>query len=135
MPLSRRMARFNHRVTNRLARHIAGWAPGFALLEHVGRRSGRIYETPVNVFRIQGRYVFALTYGDSDWVKNVLTAGRCVIRTHRRRVELAEPDRFRDPGRQLVPVPARWILGISDVDEFIAFRPVLEPPSEQTASG
>ena len=72
MPLSRRVARFNQRYTNQFTRHIAGWAPGFALLEHVGRRSGRLYETPVNVFKVQGKYLFALTYGESEWVKNVL---------------------------------------------------------------
>ena len=37
MPLSRRVAHFNRRVTNRLTRHIAWWAPGFAIVTHVGR--------------------------------------------------------------------------------------------------
>lgn len=32
MPLSPQLARFNRRFTHRLFRHIAGWAPGFALL-------------------------------------------------------------------------------------------------------
>jgi deazaflavin-dependent oxidoreductase (nitroreductase family) len=116
------MARFNRRYTNRVTRHLAGWAPGFGLLEHVGRRSGRRYETPVNVFRTQERYVIALTYGESDWVRNVLAAGTCVIRSHRRRVELAEPERLRDPSRRLVPIPVRWMLKLVDVDEFIALR-------------
>jgi deazaflavin-dependent oxidoreductase (nitroreductase family) len=118
------MARFNQRFTNRFTRHIVSWAPGFALLEHVGRRSGHVYETPVNVFRAQGHYLFALTYGDSDWVRNVIAAGRCVIRTRRRRIDLVEPKRFRDPTRHLVPIPARWILEVIDVDDFVALRPV-----------
>ena len=124
MPLSRQMARFNQRFTNRLTRHIASWAPGFALLEHVGRRSGRLYGTPVNVFRAQGRYLFALTYGDSEWVRNVLAAGRCVIRTRGHKIDLVEPERFRDPTRHLVPIPARWILKVVDVDDFVTLRPV-----------
>jgi deazaflavin-dependent oxidoreductase (nitroreductase family) len=118
------MARFNRRYTNQITRRIAGWAPGFALLEHVGRRSGRLYETPVNVFKTQGRYVMALTYGDSDWVRNVLAAGTCVIRSRRRRIELADPERIHDPSRRLAPTPARWMLKLVDVDEFIALRPV-----------
>jgi deazaflavin-dependent oxidoreductase (nitroreductase family) len=117
------MARFNRRFTNRVTRHIAGWAPGFALLEHVGRRSRRLYETPVNVFRAEGRYVFALTYGESEWVKNVLAEGTCAIRTRRRTMELVAPERFHDPTRHLIPVPARWILELVDVDDFIALRP------------
>jgi deazaflavin-dependent oxidoreductase (nitroreductase family) len=124
MPLSRRMAKFNRRFTNHLTQHIAGWAPGFALLEHVGRRSGRLYQTPVNVIKSQGRYIFALTYGESEWVKNVMATGTCVIRTRRRRIPLTEPERFRDPSRHLVPIPARWILKVVDVDDFIALRPV-----------
>ncbi len=124
MPLSRRMAKFNQRFTNHVTRHIASWAPGFALLEHVGRHSGLLYETPVNVFRAQGRYLFALTYGDSEWVKNELAAGGCVIRTRRRRIDLAEPERFRDPTRHLVPIPARRILKLVDVDDFVTLRPI-----------
>lgn len=124
MPLSRRMARFNQRYTNRVTRHVACWAPGFALLEHVGRRSGRLYETPVNVFTVQKKYLFALTYGESEWVKNVLAARSCAIRTRGRRIELREPERFRDPSRHLVPIPARWILRLVDVDDFVMFRPL-----------
>ena len=32
-------------------RLIAGRAPGFGIIHHVGRKSGRRYETVVNVFR------------------------------------------------------------------------------------
>ena len=124
MPLSRRVAKFNLRFTNHLTRRIAGWAPGFAILEHVGRHSGRLYETPVNVIKGQGRYIFALTYGESEWVKNVMASGACVIQTRRRRIRLAEPERFRDASRHIVPIPARWILNLVDVDDFLALRPV-----------
>jgi deazaflavin-dependent oxidoreductase (nitroreductase family) len=111
-------------VTNRITRRLAGWMPGFAIVIHVGRRSGRTYSTPVNVFRDRGRYVFALTYGpESDWVRNVLAAGGCKIKTRRQVVELRDPQRFTDPGRRLVPPPARWILGLVNVDEFMALSP------------
>jgi deazaflavin-dependent oxidoreductase (nitroreductase family) len=124
MPLSRRMAKFNRRLTNHLTCHIANWAPGFALIEHVGRRSGRVYRTPVNVIKGQGRYIFALTYGDSEWVKNVMANGGCVIETRRHRIQLAKPERFRDPSRHFVPVPARWVLKLVDVEDFVALRPL-----------
>ena len=122
MPLSRRMAKFNQRFTNHLTRHIAGWAPGFGLVEHVGRRTGRLYETPVNVFIRQRLYVFALTYGESEWVKNLLAAGECAIRTRRHRVELADPERVHDPSGHLAPIPARWILKLTNVEDFIVLR-------------
>ena len=100
VPIPKRVARFNKRLTNRVTRHIASWMPGFALVSHVGRRSGQLYHSPENVFRDGDRYVFALTYGaDSDWVKNVLAAGGCEIETRRKTVELRDPDRFTDPTR------------------------------------
>jgi len=70
------MARFNKRFTNRLTSKVAGYLPGFAIVSHIGRKSGRTYRTPVNAFRTDGGYIIALTYGaQSDWVKNVMTAG------------------------------------------------------------
>src|SRR4051812_22258691 len=126
MPLSKRIAHFNKRVTNRLTRHVAGWMPGFAIVSHIGRRSRHPYQTPVNVFRVgdRYRYLFALTYGrDSDWVQNVLAAGRCEITSRRKRVELVNPKLFTDPTRHDVPVPARWILGVLDVEDFLTLEP------------
>jgi deazaflavin-dependent oxidoreductase (nitroreductase family) len=121
VPLPKRLARFNTRVTNRLTRRVAGRLPGFGIVSHVGRRSGRVYRTPVNVFRDGERYVFALTYGpDADWVRNVLAAGRCGLETRGRTVELRDPERFTDPTRHLVPLPVRWALRLLHVDEFLA---------------
>jgi deazaflavin-dependent oxidoreductase (nitroreductase family) len=98
--------------------------PGFAIVSHVGRRSGGLYCTPVNVFRDGDRYVFALTYGaDSDWVRNVLAAGGCEIKTRGKTFELRDPKRFTDPTQHLIPIPARWILRLLDVNDFMALSP------------
>jgi deazaflavin-dependent oxidoreductase (nitroreductase family) len=120
VPIPKRVARFNERVTNRLTRHVAGRLPGFAIVSHVGRRSGRRYRTPVNVFRHGDRYLFALTYGaDSNWVRNVMAGGGCEIETRGRTISLRDPELFSDAGRSGVPVPARWILGLLDVNQFL----------------
>ena len=92
---------------------------------NVGRRSGRLYRTPVTVFRRDDRYVFALTYGrDSDWVRNVLAAGGCEIETRRRMVVLTDPEVFTDTRRRSVPPPVRRVLSALDVDDFLAMTPV-----------
>jgi len=44
------LARFNRYFTNPIQRMWAGWVPGMGIIEHVGRRSGKQYRTPVNVF-------------------------------------------------------------------------------------
>jgi hypothetical protein len=43
-------ARWNRLATNKLVRLWAGWVPAMGLLSHVGRKSGRSYRTPLNVF-------------------------------------------------------------------------------------
>ena len=125
MPLPKRLARFNTRVTNRVTSHVAGRLPGFGIVSHVGRRSGRVYRTPVNVFSDGERYIFALTYGaDADWARNVLAAGGCELETRGRTVELRNPARFTDPTRHLVPLPVRPVLRLLGVDEFLALETV-----------
>src|SRR5205814_189822 len=50
MPIPKVVGRWNKAGLNRLTRHIAPWLPGFGVIVHHGRRSGRRYQTPVNVF-------------------------------------------------------------------------------------
>ena len=72
------LAKFNVAVTNRITGLFAGWLPGFGILTQVGRKSGKVYRTPVNVFRASNGFIIALTYSSqSEWVKNVLAAGGC----------------------------------------------------------
>ena len=51
MKLSRRVARFNKRVTNRVQGLYAWLVPPWAVILHRGRRSGRPYRTPLVAFR------------------------------------------------------------------------------------
>ena len=114
---------FTKRVVNPITRRFARRLPGFAIVEHVGRRSGRAYRTPLNVFRHRDRYVFALTYGrDVDWVRNVVAAGGCTIVAGGRTLRLIEPELIHDEARKLMPQPVRAFLGLLRVTEFLALR-------------
>ena len=120
MPISRGIARFNRRFTNRLTLKVAGYLPGFAIVSHVGRKSGRAYRTPVNAFRTDDGYIIALTYGaESDWVKNVLAAGSCEIQTRGRRVRLYNPHINTDQSRGWAPLPVKLILGLIDAPQYM----------------
>jgi deazaflavin-dependent oxidoreductase (nitroreductase family) len=124
MPLPGWLARFNRRVTNRVTRPLAGWLPGFAVVVHRGRRTGRRYRTPVNLFRSGPLFVIALTYGpDRDWVKNVLAAGGCVVETRGVSMRLAEPRVVTDAAATRVPRPIRPILKALGVSEFLELKP------------
>jgi deazaflavin-dependent oxidoreductase (nitroreductase family) len=123
MPLPRRLAKFNRVVTNRVLGPFARYVPGFAVVSHVGRRSGRTYRTPVNLFRRGDDYVIALMYGaDSQWVRNVLAAGGADLETRGRRLHLVGPDVVRDPARSVVPKPMRVPIGLANVDEFMLLK-------------
>ena len=123
MPIPKAIARLNRSVTNPILTPLARRLPGFALVTHVGRRSGRTYVTPVNLFRDGDGWVIALTYGaDSQWVRNALAAGEIEVETRRRRVRLVVAEVVRDPSRRRIPPPARWMLGLIDVDEFLLLR-------------
>jgi deazaflavin-dependent oxidoreductase (nitroreductase family) len=121
--LARRIARLNKHVTNRLTRPLAPHLPGLAVVTHVGRRSGRTYRTPVNVFSRDDGFVFALTYGPrAQWVENVLAAGRCELTTRGRTYALSDPEVFRDPSRHAAAPVARPMLRLLGADEFMRMR-------------
>lgn len=120
MPAPRWMARFNRRFTNRLTGTFSPVLPGFGVVLHEGRRSGRSYRTPVNVFRTRDGYLVALTYGaESDWVRNVLAHGGCELLTRGRRIRCRNPRVVHDEGRRGVPPPVRIPLRALRVTEFL----------------
>ncbi|OMB94177.1 peptidase [Mycobacterium colombiense] len=96
MQLPQGLARFNRRVTNPIQRMWAGWLPPFGIVEHVGRRSGKPYHTPVNVFNteVNGKpgVAILLTYGpDRDWLKNLKAAGGGQVRSRGKTFGIADP--------------------------------------------
>lgn len=116
---------FTSKVFNRLSIHFAGWMPTFAILTHVGRTSGTTYRTPINVFRRGDHYVFALTYGsDVQWLKNIMAAGECMMRTRGRDVHLVEPELIVDAELRLMPWPVRIVGRLNRVTEFLRMRAV-----------
>jgi deazaflavin-dependent oxidoreductase (nitroreductase family) len=111
------------RFVNPLTRLFAAWMPGFAILSHVGRKSGRTYRIPINVFRRGDHYYFALTYGSVvDWLKNVLAAGECHVRSGGRDVHLVEPQVIADRELRFVPLPGRLIERWNGVTEALCMR-------------
>jgi len=121
MPIPRMVARLNKVGLNRVTRHIAPWAPGLGVVVHHGRRSGREYQTPVNVFTVGDGYVIALTYGQAaDWVKNVLAEGGCELRTRGSAVRLTAPRLYRDETRHDIRPFERQVLRIIGVADFLS---------------
>jgi deazaflavin-dependent oxidoreductase (nitroreductase family) len=92
MQLPQWLARFNRYFTNPIQRIWAGWAPTMGILEHVGRKSGKSYRTPLNVFPTEDGVVIVLTYGpDRDWLKNITATGRAHIKSHGKTTAFVDP--------------------------------------------
>ena len=53
---------------------------GTAVIRHVGRRTGRAYQTPVVAAAHDDAYLIALPYGErTDWLRNVLANGSATL--------------------------------------------------------
>jgi deazaflavin-dependent oxidoreductase (nitroreductase family) len=105
-PLRRVATRF----VDPILRPLAGRLPSFGIVQHRGRSTGRLYRTPVNVFRRGETYLFFLTYGsDVQWVKNVLAEGGYTMETRGKVVRLVEPELVTDPELRPAPPIARLV--------------------------
>lgn len=73
--------RINKKVLNPRQLQTAGTPGAYAaIIQHVGRSSGRQYRTPVGAEPMPDGFVVALVYGTgSDWLRNVLASGTAVV--------------------------------------------------------
>jgi deazaflavin-dependent oxidoreductase (nitroreductase family) len=82
------------RAMKPLAMRSAG-TPGApaSVIRHVGRTTGRPYETPVGAVAIDNGFVIALPSGsNTDWLKNVLAGGSAVIVDEGSTYEVDQPE-------------------------------------------
>ncbi len=91
------------RIFNRvMGRAVAfGIGPGYMrLLEVRGRKSGKVFTTPVNLIEVEGRRYLVAARGETAWARNARAAGNVVLRKGSRHEscavrELADSDKPR----------------------------------------
>jgi deazaflavin-dependent oxidoreductase (nitroreductase family) len=73
--------RMNRSVMNPVQMKSAGQPGAFAaVIHHVGRNSGKPYETPIGITPYEDGYLVALPYGSgTDWLKNLEATGSATI--------------------------------------------------------
>jgi deazaflavin-dependent oxidoreductase (nitroreductase family) len=117
---------FNKHVTNRVLRRFANGSRGpFAILGHVGRRSGKPYETVIWVWPTREGFVIALTYGSQvDWYRNLLAAGGGTVFWHRRCYAVGKPEPIdADTALPAFPAPFRLIFRtFGRKEEFVQLK-------------
>ena len=88
MPYPRWLAKINKRIFNPVSIRRGN----YPVLIHVGRSSGRSYQTPLDAFPTVTGYVLVARYGpNSDWVQNVLAADTAILRIDGAEHRLASP--------------------------------------------
>lgn len=117
-----RVRAFNRRRLNPRALGLAG-RPGvyFHALRHVGRRSGRVYLTPLEALPIGDAFVIPMTYGlRADWARNTLAAGGATLLREGQTLPLTRPRvvRLRDVDAAL-PIVERLGLRALGVSELL----------------
>jgi deazaflavin-dependent oxidoreductase (nitroreductase family) len=135
MPAPRWVARANKVGLNRLTKFIAPWAPGWAVVVHRVRKSGRTFRTPLWAFRRKDGYVIALTYGSgADWVRNVLAAGGCELESRRHHYQLGAPRLYRDDTASEMPAFIRFMLRrVIKAPEFLSLDIMNELPTKTSS--
>ena len=101
-----------------------------AILEHRGRRSGRLYRTPVEARRAPGGgFVIPLTWGErTDWFQNIRAAGGCTLHWRGSEYALAEPEIVdRADARATFHPLERLVLRLGGV-RLVHLHQVAEPP-------
>ncbi|MGY0536550.1 nitroreductase family deazaflavin-dependent oxidoreductase [Nocardioides sp. YJ-D4] len=110
-----------NRVTTRVAR--SGHGP-FSLVRHVGRKSGKTYETPIMLAQAPEGFIAELTYGeDVNWYRNIVAAGGCEVFVDGKwhRVSAIEPYPS-EAGRDAFGYPAKLVLQVLQRREFRLLR-------------
>lgn len=88
MPYPRWLAQINKRLFNSRAIRKGD----YPVVSHVGRASGKRYETPLDAFPTTSGYVLVCRYGpESDWVRNVMEAEAATLRVDGVEISLASP--------------------------------------------
>lgn len=127
------MARLNRALLNPALIRLAGRG-AFASVEHRGRRSGRVYQTPIMAFRHrhgdEDAVTIALTYGPGvDWLKNVQSAHGCRMVLGPHLLTLGAPTLI-DPAEGLGRMPAlpKALLPILGCRDFVQLTVLDEKP-------
>lgn len=91
------------RVFNRVFGFLVGIGLGFShnyLLQVKGRKSGKIYSTPIDLLELDGRHFLVAPRGRTQWVRNAEAAGEVTLKngSARRRFRLRPiPDNDKPP--------------------------------------
>lgn len=128
-----KVLQFNKQVLNPVMLPLAGrdHSP-YAIIHHVGRRSGHAYATPVVPEAGPDSFIIALPYGTGvDWYRNVLAAGRCTLTWHGQEYTLVDPELLDAATAEPLLLPMRaFALKLCGVKYYLRMRCLAAVPEK-----
>ncbi len=124
-----RMRAFNKRRVNPMVlKMAANRSRGYAIVKHVGRRSGREYSTPVVAKPFGDGFVIPMPYGrEADWCRNVIAAGTCALILNGQEYALNKPEVITSSeASHAYPLMQRIILSTSGIKEHLLLHQIAE---------
>ena len=110
-------------VFNPLALPVArlGVIPLWGVVRHRGRKSGRMFATPIAVAATSDAFVIPLPWGErTDWCRNIVAAGGGTIRYRGSDYLVRDPQVVSvDVARSAFPAPIRAILPLTGIQRFL----------------
>jgi deazaflavin-dependent oxidoreductase (nitroreductase family) len=128
-----KVLKFNKHVLNPVLLPLAGREHSpYAIIHHVGRRSGHTYATPVVAEPGPDSFVIALPYGTGvDWYRNILAAGRCTLTWNGQEYTLVEPELLDAATAEPLLIPVRAFgLKLCGVKHYLRMRRLAEVPEK-----
>ncbi len=129
--LLERVRYFNRQYFNPFALSFAGRPRSFwSVIQHVGRRSGQEYATPIVAVRQDNRFVIPLPYGRQvDWFRNVMATGGCRLIYRGRVYCTSEPEviAFKE-GLAVYPGWVQSLLRGSETNSFLRLNQTCDDP-------
>jgi deazaflavin-dependent oxidoreductase (nitroreductase family) len=111
------------RASTPLTIGLAGkrWNPIFAVVEHVGRKSGRRYTAPIAARRTTDGFIVSLAFGAQvDWYRNLVASGGGTIRWRDHAYRVGAPVRIDvAAGRAAFHPIQRILLRLAGVDGYV----------------
>jgi deazaflavin-dependent oxidoreductase (nitroreductase family) len=128
-----RVRQFNKNVLNPVVLPLAGRRLRFyAIVHHVGRRSGRPYSTPVVAEPTADGFVIMLPYGKQvDWCRNVMASDGCTLFWRGQEYMVGEPELIDEAmALERIPPSKRLAMRMLRIPQFLKVKkltPVAEP--------
>jgi deazaflavin-dependent oxidoreductase (nitroreductase family) len=115
------MRRVNRVFTNPVLGTLAWLVPPLAVVHHVGRKTRRVYRSPVVAFHSDAGIVIPMTYGrDVDWARNIIHAKGCALERMGRRLTLRNPRIVGfERAKQRLPAALRPLFRAADFPGYV----------------